>query len=62
MTLAIVVLCAVIGVGFAVILYIILCGNPKESLDEQERCIRQNAEDRAAKKRLKEEKRRRKEE
>lgn len=60
MTNAIIVLAAVIAVTVIGIVFSLLGGLPKESLDEQAERIRRNAEEKAKKKRIQEEKRRRK--
>ena len=55
---------AIVGIiliiGMVVLVYAVVASTPPMSLDEQEECIRANLEEREAKKRMRQEKRRRK--
>ena len=60
MTIAIILLSAIIAIAFLALLVGLLSGLPQETLEEQAECIRKDQEEREKKKREKEEKRRRK--
>lgn len=55
---------AIVGIiliiGMVVLVYAVVASTPPMSLDEQEECIRANLKEREAKKRMRQEKRRRK--